>query len=151
MKVRHGEGVANRAGPEPCTGTREGAGEASVGECIGQPLSRERIRSREPTPLLRRKAIRMGAISQVSRRPGVVLEPGMCRRSLSLVAVATSSLKRRQQVPKPRGSLDIYTTLEPLLSQQQGQHLTRPLLAMERRSGRGLGTGQRHRTDRLGT
>ena len=42
MKVRHDEGVANRIGPEPCAGTCEGAGEASVGECIGQPLSRER-------------------------------------------------------------------------------------------------------------
>ena len=42
MKVHHDEGVANRIGPEPCAGAREGAGEASVGECIGQPLSRER-------------------------------------------------------------------------------------------------------------
>ena len=67
------------------------------------------------------------------------------------MVVATPLLKRRQQVLKPRGSLDIYMTLEPLLSQQQGQHLTRPLLAMERRSGRGLGTGQRHRMGRLGT
>jgi len=40
VKVRHDEGVANRIGPEPCAGAREGAGEASVGECIGQPLSR---------------------------------------------------------------------------------------------------------------
>ena len=36
MKVRHDEGVANRIGPEPCASH----GEASVGECIGQPLSR---------------------------------------------------------------------------------------------------------------
>ena len=41
MKVHHGEGVAIRTGPEPCVGTREGADEASVGEHIGQPLSRE--------------------------------------------------------------------------------------------------------------
>ena len=41
MKVPHGEGVANRIGPEPCAGTREGVGEASVGERIGQPWSRE--------------------------------------------------------------------------------------------------------------
>ena len=40
MQVHHGEGVANRIGPEPCVGTREGGGEASVGERIGQPLSR---------------------------------------------------------------------------------------------------------------
>lgn len=41
MKVHHGEGVAIRIGPEPCVGIREGVGEASVGERIGQPLSRE--------------------------------------------------------------------------------------------------------------
>ena len=42
MRVPCDEGVANRIGPEPCAGTREGTGEASVGECIGQPSSRER-------------------------------------------------------------------------------------------------------------
>ena len=43
MKVRYDEGLAIRIGPEPCVGTREGAGEASVGERIGQPLSRESL------------------------------------------------------------------------------------------------------------
>ena len=42
MKVHHGEGVASHIGPEPCVVVREGKGEASVGERIGQPLSRER-------------------------------------------------------------------------------------------------------------
>ena len=41
MEVHYGEGVAIRIGPEPCAGTREGDGEASAGEHIGQPLSRE--------------------------------------------------------------------------------------------------------------
>src|SRR3954465_3372869 len=41
VKVRHGEGVAIRTGPEPCVGTREGVDEASVGEHIGQPLVRQ--------------------------------------------------------------------------------------------------------------
>ena len=41
MQVRHGEGVAIRTDPEPCVVTREGGGEASVGEHIGQPWSRE--------------------------------------------------------------------------------------------------------------
>ena len=41
MKVRYDEGVAIHIGPEPCVGVREDAGEASVGERIGQPLSRE--------------------------------------------------------------------------------------------------------------
>ena len=43
MQVHHGEGVAIRTGPEPCVGTREGAGEASVGERIGPPWSRESL------------------------------------------------------------------------------------------------------------
>jgi hypothetical protein len=38
------------------------------------------------------------------------------------VVVATPLLKRRQQVLKPRGSLDIDVTLEPLPSNWQGQH-----------------------------
>ena len=41
MKVPYGEGVATRIGPEPCADVRKGAGEASAGECTGQPLSRE--------------------------------------------------------------------------------------------------------------
>ena len=41
MKVHHGEGPAIHIGPEPCVGTREGVGEAWVGDGIGQPWSRE--------------------------------------------------------------------------------------------------------------
>ena len=41
MRVRHGEGIASHIGPEPCAGVREDIGEASAGDRIGQPLSRE--------------------------------------------------------------------------------------------------------------
>ena len=41
MQVRYDEGIANHIGPEPCAGFREDVGEASVGDRIGQPLSRE--------------------------------------------------------------------------------------------------------------
>ena len=41
MQVHYGEGVATHTGPEPCGGVREGDGEASAGECTGQPLSHE--------------------------------------------------------------------------------------------------------------
>jgi hypothetical protein len=41
VQVHCDEGVAIRIGPEPCAGIREGVGEASVGERVGQPLSRE--------------------------------------------------------------------------------------------------------------
>ena len=43
MQVHHGEGVATRTGPEPCAVTCEGDGEASAGERIGQPSSREKL------------------------------------------------------------------------------------------------------------
>ena len=81
MQVHYDEGVAIRIGPEPCAGSREGVGEASAGECIGQPLSRERV-SRVLTRWFTWKAIRTGAPSQAPERPGVVRDPGMCRRSL---------------------------------------------------------------------
>jgi hypothetical protein len=42
VQVRHDEGVAIRIGPEPCAVVCKGDSEASVGECIGQPTSRER-------------------------------------------------------------------------------------------------------------
>ena len=41
MGVLYNEDLANHIGPEPCAVVREDLGEASVGECIGQPLSRE--------------------------------------------------------------------------------------------------------------
>ncbi len=82
MQVHCDEGVATRIGPEPCVSVREGRGEASVGERIGQPLSRESHSSRTPTSLIRRKATRRGASARAPRRSGVVGDPGMCGRSL---------------------------------------------------------------------
>jgi hypothetical protein len=41
VKVRYDEGIASHIGPEPCGVTREGGVEASAGDRIGQPLSRE--------------------------------------------------------------------------------------------------------------
>ena len=42
MQVPCDEGVAIHIDPEPCVNSREAADEASAGERIGQPLSRER-------------------------------------------------------------------------------------------------------------
>jgi hypothetical protein len=42
VEVRYDEGIASHIGPEPCVSAREGRDEASVGDRIGQPLSRER-------------------------------------------------------------------------------------------------------------
>jgi len=82
VKVRYDEGVAIRIGPEPCAVVREGHSEASVGECAGQPSSLEKIISRTPTSLRRRKAKPLEASQQVSSGSGVVADPGMCRHSL---------------------------------------------------------------------
>ena len=43
MQVHFDEGVATHIGPEPCAGVREDVGEASAGEHIGQPSSRETV------------------------------------------------------------------------------------------------------------
>jgi len=42
VEVHCDEGVATHIDPEPCAADREAGGEASAGEHIGQPLSRER-------------------------------------------------------------------------------------------------------------
>jgi hypothetical protein len=82
VQVRYDEGVAIHIGPEPCVAVRKDGGEASVGECIGQPLSLVKIHTWALTPLRRRKATRTGAATRAPGRPGVVEEPGMCRSSL---------------------------------------------------------------------
>ena len=43
VKVHCDEGLAIHVAPDPCAGVREDVGEASVGERIGQPLSRETV------------------------------------------------------------------------------------------------------------
>ena len=44
MQVHYGEGVAIHTGPKPCVVAREDGSEASAGDRIGQPLSRESAR-----------------------------------------------------------------------------------------------------------
>jgi len=43
VQVHYGEGIATHIGPEPCARVREDASEASAGERIGQPPSRETV------------------------------------------------------------------------------------------------------------
>ena len=82
MQVSYDEGVAIHIGPESCAVAREGFGEALTGGRIGQPSSRERVLFWVPTQCILRKATRPGAPSRAPGRPGVVRDPGMCRRSL---------------------------------------------------------------------
>ena len=81
MQVHYDEGVAIHIGPEPCVGVREDGDEASVGEGIGQPLSRESLDPGADAVSSVEGNTNRRAIAR-SERPGVVEEPGMCRRSL---------------------------------------------------------------------
>ena len=82
MKVRHDEGVANHVGPEPCAVVREGIGEASVGDRIGQPLSREIGLFLGADAVLLAEGNMDGALLRAPARPSAVVDPGMCGRSL---------------------------------------------------------------------
>jgi hypothetical protein len=82
VRVHYGEGVAIRIGPEPCVGIREGVGEASVGERIGQPLSRESKKVSGADVVINTEGNMDGASSQAPAQPDVVEDPGMCGRSL---------------------------------------------------------------------
>ena len=82
MQVPDNKDVANHVVPESCAAHREVRREALTGVRIGQPLSRDRSLSRVPTLFHLRKATRVGALTQALARPGAVVEPGMCARSL---------------------------------------------------------------------
>jgi hypothetical protein len=75
VEVRYGEGIANHIGPEPCGVTRKGGVEASAGDRIGQPLSREsHVKSGADTVLLVEGNTAGGAIASTrtarrGRRP----------------------------------------------------------------------------------
>ncbi len=82
MQVPDNKEVANHVVPESCAVHREVRREALTGVRIGQPSSHDRSLSRVPTPFHRRKATRMSAPTQALARPGVVVDTGMCARSL---------------------------------------------------------------------
>jgi hypothetical protein len=82
VRVRRDERVANHIGPESCAAIREGCGEASTGECTGQPLSRERSKTPGADAVQIAEGNTCGRASASACRPGVVEDPGMCRRSL---------------------------------------------------------------------
>jgi hypothetical protein len=82
VQVHCDEGVATYIGPEPCVDVREDGDEASVGEGIGQPLSRESQSPGADAVSSAEGNTNRRAIASAPGRPGVVEEPGMCRRSL---------------------------------------------------------------------
>jgi hypothetical protein len=82
VQVRYDEGIANHIGPEPSAGVREDTGKASVGDRIGQPLSREIDVILGSDAVLLAEGNADGASLRAPIRPGAVEDPGMCGRSL---------------------------------------------------------------------
>jgi len=82
VKVSCSEGVAIHTGPESCAAAREGRGEALTGECIGQPLSRERTVYPDADTVHPVEGNTPRRVMRATGRSGVVGDPGMCRRFL---------------------------------------------------------------------
>ena len=106
MQVRHDEGVAIHIGPKPCAVAREGGGEASAGECTGQPLSPEKISIPDADVVAKTEGNTAGSVRASTRRSGVVGDPGMCRRSLSgnreIPCLTLARISARARVGKVR-------------------------------------------------
>ena len=77
MRVRRNEGVATHIDPEPCAGIREDVGEASAGECAGQPWSHEMVYIPDADALQYAEGHTSGRDIASACRSGVVVEPGM--------------------------------------------------------------------------
>ena len=82
MQVHYEEGVANHIGAEPCVAVRKGRGEASAGDRIGQPLSRESKSARGADAVRGAEGNTAGCVIASTRPLGAVRDPGMCGRSL---------------------------------------------------------------------
>jgi len=71
VQVHYDEGVAIHVGPEPCVTDRKGRDEASVGGCIGQPLSRDSVSIPGADAVKRAEGNTIGCVSasaQLTRR-----------------------------------------------------------------------------------
>ena len=110
MQVYCDEGVAIHIGPESCIVARKDKGEASTGECIGQPLSHERKSSRGADAVRRAegntdgRAIASARTSRRGQRPWHVQtlsawEPGDPRtdREVSIELVRIGKVRSRSR------------------------------------------------------
>ena len=80
MQVHCDEGAAIRIGPEPCAGIREGVGEASAGERIGQPSSRESLIFPDADVVEITEGNMGSAITRAPAQSGVVEDPEHVRK-----------------------------------------------------------------------
>jgi len=77
VRVHYDEGIASHIAPEPCAGIREEVGEASAGECVGQPWSHEMVYIPDADALQYVEGNTSGRDIASACRSGVVVEPGM--------------------------------------------------------------------------
>jgi len=109
VQVHCDEGIANHIGPEPCADVREGIGEASAGDRIGRPFSREiDVILGADAVLLAEGYMDGHAILRVPARPGAVGDPGMCGRSLygnREISCLARAARRRWPAPGRRGAV----------------------------------------------
>jgi hypothetical protein len=83
VKVPNDEELANHIVPESCAAYREVRREALTGVHTGQPLSRERRMNPGADTVSEVQGNTAGRDKrECPSRPGVVVEPGMCARSL---------------------------------------------------------------------
>ena len=107
MRVRHDEGVANHIGPEPCAVVREDIGEASVGDRIGQPLSREIDVILGADAVLLAEGNTDGRVIASARPAQRGRDPGMCGRSLCgnrEISCLTRAVRRSWSASGRRGA-----------------------------------------------
>ena len=80
MQVHYDEGVAIHIGSEPCVAGREGRDEASAGERIGQPSSRENLIVPGADVFIFTEGNVGSAITRAPAQPGVVEDPEHVRK-----------------------------------------------------------------------
>src|SRR5450759_3093274 len=76
METLYIEGVAIHGGPESCVGDPRGRSEALTGVHVGRSIEPRNAYFGVPTPLTRRKATLLAAISRAVGGPRAVGEPG---------------------------------------------------------------------------
>jgi hypothetical protein len=99
VKVRHDEGIANRIGPEPCAGAREGASEASVGNRGRATASGDSVGGAQSSSLPRSRFPRWReGLSRTAFDPNVWTGGALQEGSVRL----ESSGRRRLLPPRPQ-------------------------------------------------
>ncbi len=130
MRVRYVEGLANRSGPESCAVTLEGDGEALTGVRTGQPLSLERSIVSGADMVTNMEGNTDGRVIarlRAPERPGVVVDTGMCGRSLHgnreiLESSIKSGVRGRETAPSSLSMRVFLITVLGYIAPRTGEH-----------------------------